>query len=152
MCMVESHSDDNLIETLNKKYNHRTPFIHTHDKENPKTKGITVLMNTPLTNSLPSNIQIIVPGHAIQFSIQWPHQSTLTILAVYTLNPPNENCDFWKHLTSWYNNPNTTKLHIMLSNMNTIKDQSDCLRLSTTSQLQLQDALTYDIDTPTVDD
>src|SRR5258708_39416989 len=95
MCMVESHSDDNLIETLNKKYNPRMSFIHTHDQEKPKTKGITVLMNTPLTNSLPSNIQIIVPGHAIQFSIQWPHQSTLTILAVYTLNPPNANYDFW---------------------------------------------------------
>src|SRR6266436_9799909 len=92
MCMVESHSDDNLIETLNKKYNPRMSFIHTHDQEKPKTKGITVLMNTPLTNSLPSNIQIIVPGHAIQFSIQWPHQSTLTILAIHAPNPPNENC------------------------------------------------------------
>ncbi len=97
VCIVESHSDNKLIDALNKKHNPKMSFIHTHDQDKPKTKGITILTNTPLMNCSPTDIQVIVPGRALQY------------------------------LTNWYDNPGFTKPHIMLGDMNTVEDPSDCL-------------------------
>ena len=59
MCAIETHSDDKLIESLNKKHNPKLTFLHTHDHEKPKTKGITILTNIPLTNCPPTNIHTV---------------------------------------------------------------------------------------------
>src|SRR5258708_30655058 len=91
MCIIKSHSDNKLIETLNKKHGPKMSFIHTYDQEKPKTKGITILTNSPLINCSPTNIQTKIPRHTIQLSRPSPHHCLLNSLAIYTPTPPTKN-------------------------------------------------------------
>ena len=100
LCTVESHTDDKQIKALNQTYNPKFTFIHTHDEEKPKTKGITIVTNTHITKCPPTDIHPIVPGCAIQFTIHWPQNSHTKIMAIYAPNSPRENRDFWNKLVS----------------------------------------------------
>ncbi len=126
-CAVKTHSDDPQIESLNQTYNPKFTFTHTHDKDKPKTKGITIVNNTLITKSPLTDIQHIIPSWAIQFSTNWPPKSLTTILVTYAPNPPNENKIFWDKLAEWYENPNSSKPHILLGDLNLVKDAPDHL-------------------------
>ncbi len=61
LCAVETHSDDAQIDALNRTYNPTFSFIHSHDHDHPRTRGITIITNTPLTKCSPTNIYHIIP-------------------------------------------------------------------------------------------
>ncbi len=127
LCTVESHTDDQQINSLNHTYNPKFSFIHTYNLDKPKTKGITIITNTHITKCSPSDIYHIIPSCAIQFSISWPPKAHTRILVIYAPNPPSKNRDFWNKLTDCYSVLNACKPHILLGNFNLVKDAADCL-------------------------
>ena len=61
LCILESHSDENQIETLNNRYRPIYKFTHTYDRENNQTKGIVIVKNNSLIPNDLLNIKDIIP-------------------------------------------------------------------------------------------
>ena len=52
--------------------------------------------------------------------------TTITLLAIYTPNPPRENKNFWKKLTDHFNEGCTPQPNITLGDFNIVEEATDC--------------------------
>ena len=127
LCVSESHSDNDQITKLNLQYGPNLHFTHTHNTQNPRSKGIVIVTNKNRTKSIPTNIHLISPGRAISFKTNWPENKKISILAVYPPNTPNENANFWKNLLTTIENEPTMQPDIIIGEFNTVEDAADRL-------------------------
>jgi len=127
LSILESHSDNDQIKKLNTQYNPNLHFMHSHNTENPRSKGIVIVTNRNHLKNIPMNLKTITPGRALSFSINWPNNNTINLLAVYAPNVPNDNMEFWNNMCTKIENNETPAPNIMIRDFNMVKEASDCL-------------------------
>ncbi len=125
LSILESHSDNEQIKKLNSQYSPNLHFTHTSDPQNPRSKGIVIVMNKNKINSIPSNFKSISPGRAISFMLNWPEENKINVLAMYAPNTPNENTEFWNEILTKTENEVIPPTNIMIGDLNMVEDAMD---------------------------
>ena len=127
LCTQESHSDNAQIKRLNSQFSPNLKFIHTHNKDNPRSKGIIIIINLSKIKHAPLSVIEIIPGRAISATIEWPENTLTNILTVYAPNVPTDNANFWKSITTAIKDRTFPMPDIILGDFNMVEDPQDRL-------------------------
>lgn len=100
-------------------------FPTSPDPDNCNARGITIVLNKRLVNSVGITETTLVPGRAMTITLPWYHDTKINILTVYSPNAPREIRDFWNTIaTATDSNPNL-KPDIVLGDFNLVEDAID---------------------------
>ncbi|KAJ7167390.1 Endonuclease/exonuclease/phosphatase [Mycena crocata] len=97
------------------------------DVEHPNSKGVAIVLNHDITNTVGVKVRRLIPGRAILATIPWHGKRTLTVLAIYApADSMAENKLFWEKLyTLWMTEPGLPVPDIMLGDTNIVEDAAD---------------------------
>ncbi|KAJ7089500.1 Endonuclease/exonuclease/phosphatase, partial [Mycena crocata] len=104
----------------------RMKIFGSIDVEQPNSKGVAIVLNNDITNTVGIKVRRLIPGRAIVATILWHGTRTLTILVIYApADSMVENKLFWEKLyTLWTTQPLTT-LDMVLGDTNIVEDPAD---------------------------
>lgn len=89
--------------------------------------GVAIILNKRTTKWQQANAETVVRGRAMLVSIPWSQEMRVTCLAVYALNQPRQNKEFWKELERRWKAKRWEKPTCVLGDFNVIKDSADWL-------------------------
>ncbi|KAJ7601953.1 Endonuclease/exonuclease/phosphatase, partial [Mycena polygramma] len=129
LVVQETHMTEERKAKVEKLFAKRLKIFISSDPDNPTGKGgIAVVLNRELTNT--SNVKTweVVPGRAMLAQTNWHRGETVTFLAVYAPNVPEENKTFWLEINLWFeNHPTAPKPDMMAGDFNIVQDGVDRL-------------------------
>ncbi|KAJ7016063.1 Endonuclease/exonuclease/phosphatase [Mycena alexandri] len=74
----------------------RLDVYHSPNPENPSTRGLAIVLNREITNTVGVKVYYLIPGRAVLAVIPWHGKRTHTVLGVYApAESMQENKKFW---------------------------------------------------------
>ncbi|KAJ7210335.1 hypothetical protein GGX14DRAFT_565540 [Mycena pura] len=96
-------SASQAVEIKESYMNKRLALYNSEYPGNPATKGVAIVLNREITNTVGVGIHYLIPGRAILAIIPWHGTRTLTVLASYAPTESDaEKVEYWNKLcTLW---------------------------------------------------
>ncbi|KAJ7204924.1 Endonuclease/exonuclease/phosphatase, partial [Mycena haematopus] len=100
----ETHlSAEQAVEIQESPLARRMEVYNSPFPDDPNTKGIAIVLNRELTNTVGVKIHYLIPGRAILAVLPWHGRHTLTVLGLYApAESMQANRDFWDELCQLY--------------------------------------------------
>ena len=127
LAIQETHLSDNHVDQLHNLFNKRMKIIHSIDPQEPNAKGVAIVLNKEITNTVGTKATEVIPGRALLVQIPWCTGLIIRILAIYAPNTPAENKAFWDTIHEKWQREHLPKPDIMLGDYNLIEDPIDRL-------------------------
>ncbi|KAJ7457218.1 hypothetical protein B0H11DRAFT_1692400, partial [Mycena galericulata] len=125
----ETHLSDSQTVEINENnaYNTRMHVISSTDPAEPGKKGIAVVLNKQLTNTVGIKTWRLIPGRAMIVMLPWHGTCTLTVLAVYApAESMTANRLFWEELYRLFmTNGNLPSPDMMAGDTNIVEEPVD---------------------------
>ena len=125
LALQETHTDDNLVETLTRLYGRRLAIFASQSENPTATAGVAIVVNKDLVNTEGAKATEIIPGRAILLELPWHQTLTLRILNVYAPNSPQGNAKFWEEIAEIWDRGELPKPDICLGDFNMVEDPMD---------------------------
>lgn len=125
LAVQETHLSDHHVQDLHTLFGRCLQIYNSIDPNLPNAKGVAIVLNRNITNTNDVQQWEIIPGRAILISIPWHITLTITILAIYAPNRPDENKTFWKTITDQWSNSQLPFPDIMMGDFNFVEDTID---------------------------
>ncbi|OJT14670.1 Transposon TX1 uncharacterized 149 kDa protein [Trametes pubescens] len=146
LLLQETHLTDQRVADLHRMFAKRIRIFHSKHTSAPSQKeGVAIVLNKKIISDSGAKAVEIVPGRAIQLTLQWRGGDVRNLLCVYapTSEGYRERCEFFKAVTECYRlRPTLPRPHLMAGDFNNVEDAID--RAPMTGQ---SDPSTGDLDT-----
>ncbi|KAJ7102971.1 Endonuclease/exonuclease/phosphatase, partial [Mycena crocata] len=104
----------------------RMRIFNSIDTEKPNSKGVAIVLNHDITNTVGVKVRRLIPGRAILAVIPWHGRSTMTILALYApADSMTENRIFWEKLYDMWMTQDLPVPDMTLGDTNIVEDPTD---------------------------
>lgn len=125
LALQETHVTPEDVASIHQLFGKRLEIISTIDPNHPGAKGVSIVLNKDITNTIGVQRFDIIPGRAIMAKIPWHRERVINILAVYAPNDGAANARFWGELQGKL--LTLPKPDVMLGDCNLVEDALDRL-------------------------
>ncbi len=134
LLLQETHLTKERVADIHRMFACKIKIFFSSNQEAPtQREGVAVVLNCRYLNVTNASAKEIVPGRAIQVTIQGPGGGTRRILCVYapTSNGVSEQKLFFKEVGKYYEDcPEHERPHLMAGDFNNVEDAVDRLPIS----------------------
>ncbi len=131
LLLQETHLTEDRKATIHKMFARKIKvFFSAHPDAPTQKEGVAIVLNARFLNTADATATEVVPGRALQISVQCQGGDTRNILCIYapTSNGVDERRRFYKEVRKFYEeNPDIPRPHLMAGDFNNVEDKVDRL-------------------------
>lgn len=95
----ETHPNDEMRETIGRRFQNALHVIHSADPENPSTMGgVSIAIHKGMVDARHVTHHTVIPGRVILVRIPWNGSDRISIMNIYAPVKNTEKAEFWKLL------------------------------------------------------
>ncbi|KAI1781991.1 Endonuclease/exonuclease/phosphatase [Ganoderma leucocontextum] len=143
LLLQETHLTDERQSDLQRLYMRSLAIFHSPHPEFPtQREGVAIVVNKKFVAAQGATAVVIVPGRALQLSLQCLGGDTLNILCIYapTTGTVDERKQFFKDVQEYYETHQAVpKPHLMAGDFNNVEDAIDRLPIGEPPDSSIED-------------
>ncbi|OSD02735.1 DNase I-like protein, partial [Trametes coccinea BRFM310] len=129
LMVQETHLTEERCNELRRIFASKIKIMHSEHPLTPTTKeGVAFVLNKSIINTAGAKVRTIVPGRALQLSIEWRDGKMRHLLCIYapTSNGQTERKTFFENVKTFYaENADVPKPHLMAGDFNVTESELD---------------------------
>ncbi|OSD00579.1 DNase I-like protein, partial [Trametes coccinea BRFM310] len=129
LMMQETHLTEERRDTLHRIFSDKIKIFHTEHTSSPTTKeGVAFILNKNIISTKGATARTIVPGRAMQLTIEWRGGELRHLLCIYapTSNGQAERKRFFEEVRNFYEeHADVPRPHLMAGDFNATESDLD---------------------------
>ena len=123
LALQETHPNDELQETMEKRFRNSLHIVHSADPEEPGARGgVSIVINKSIIDTKGVVCKPVIDGRVVLVEVPWNGGETLHIMNVYAPADNAGKAKFWEELLQRVEETEELRLDIVVGDFNLVEN------------------------------